>query len=829
MIDGRSVAPGGLGGDSSVDLGVIPMAMIERIELSPTGDAARHGSGAIGGTVEIITRKHFDGTETSLSTGTSSHGDGSRWDVSMITGTSSSRGSLTFAAGFARQGAVSAGERQLSISDQDYDYANGAVLPYVGSSVVPQGRLDTRALDSDGDGVADAPIDICGLTPAGVPIRFCTADFGGWRPFSQPGGGDVYNYQFENHLVTPAQRASFVATGERKLRGVRGFFEAWYVASETEQQLAPELFVDAAEISPQSIYNPLGVRILGYTRRLIELGHRRAQEDSDTVRLVLGVSGELPLREGSWELTYNLGRTQTELRQEGHFDSIRLGEALGPSFLDANGVARCGTPGDVLAGCVPVNLLAGGYATPLTSAMRQYLAATALSSGENQQQVLALTAAGQLATTPGNGHLSLTSGVELRRDSGDFAPDERILAGNLSTGSEPVVSGHTDAASIYAALSLVPVANLDSIHRAQLDLTARASRYDGSGNSLSGTAAALVHLPSDLVLRASFARAFRAPSLRERFNAPFDSLVAIDDPCGASVDLPVPAEVLARCAEQGVPPGTLFDDQTQVVMMGGTEDLEQERADVLLAGVTWQPRWVRQLELSAQYFRTEVSNVIQQIGGADIVLGCYFRGIDELCDRVYRDPNLGDGINFIDNRTTNTGSITTAGIDLSLAYRHALRRHQLAYRFDSTYLLQHDVAGAVTTRDAVAVYDLGVFPRLKANLAATWSYGRVAAGGSARFLSGFDECADNDCHSLRDEDEATRDQLSREVSAQLTFDGFASYELESRAGVTTLRFGVNNVRDEAPPAIYAGFAGNSDSSTYDYLGRFFYMRMTQAF
>jgi hypothetical protein len=35
--------------------------------------------------------------------------------------------------------------------------------------------------------------------------------------------------------------------------------------------------------------------------------------------------------------------------------------------------------------------------------------------------------------------------------------------------------------------------------------------------------------------------------------------------------------------------------------------------------------------------------------------------------------------------------------------------------------------------------------------------------------------------------------------------------------------------NQKPPLIYIGFQADSDASTYDYMGRFFYMRMTQQF
>ncbi len=48
-------------------------------------------------------------------------------------------------------------------------------------------------------------------------------------------------------------------------------------------------------------------------------------------------------------------------------------------------------------------------------------------------------------------------------------------------------------------------------------------------------------------------------------------------------------------------------------------------------------------------------------------------------------------------------------------------------------------------------------------------------------------------------------------------------------GKTTLQLGVNNVFDAAPPLVYNAPAANSDATTYDFVGRMVYLRMSQLF
>ena len=41
-----------------------------------------------------------------------------------------------------------------------------------------------------------------------------------------------------------------------------------------------------------------------------------------------------------------------------------------------------------------------------------------------------------------------------------------------------------------------------------------------------------------------------------------------------------------------------------------------------------------------------------------------------------------------------------------------------------------------------------------------------------------------------------------------------------------ITIGINNVFDAAPAVIFNGFLGTSDASTYDYLGRYMYIRLS---
>jgi len=140
---------------------------------------------------------------------------------------------------------------------------------------------------------------------------------------------------------------------------------------------------------------------------------------------------------------------------------------------------------------------------------------------------------------------------------------------------------------------------------------------------------------------------------------------------------------------------------------------------------------------------------------------------------------------------------------------------------EAQYLFKYNVDNTVQVLHYRGNYDLGVFPKWKGNFSEQWSHpSGVGAGFNVQYIGSFEECKNKDCN---------HDQPSRPVNAWAKLDLFGSYTMKSRAGRTQIGVGVNNVMNTNPALIYAGFAGSSDSGTYDYMGRFVYMRLAQLF
>ena len=67
LLNGRRLPNGGIGGDDSVDIDSLPVALIERVEVLASGASAVYGSDAVGGVVNVITKQVERGSDVAAS------------------------------------------------------------------------------------------------------------------------------------------------------------------------------------------------------------------------------------------------------------------------------------------------------------------------------------------------------------------------------------------------------------------------------------------------------------------------------------------------------------------------------------------------------------------------------------------------------------------------------------------------------------------------------------------------------------------------------------------------------------------------------------------
>jgi iron complex outermembrane receptor protein len=144
LVDGKRVAKDPQVGDAA-DMNSIPVAAIERIEILTDGASAIYGSDAIGGVINVILRKDFQGGVVTIGeTGTSSKG-GDRKEASALFGLSGERGRVLIGASASSRDIIFQRDSPLGSSRGASSYSNNYFqLPGLGGflGAVPNGCND---------------------------------------------------------------------------------------------------------------------------------------------------------------------------------------------------------------------------------------------------------------------------------------------------------------------------------------------------------------------------------------------------------------------------------------------------------------------------------------------------------------------------------------------------------------------------------------------------------------------------------------------------------------------------------------------------------------
>ncbi|MFD0739300.1 TonB-dependent receptor plug domain-containing protein [Lysobacter koreensis] len=878
LVNGRRWVGGtGLGG--AVDLNTIPTAAVERIEVLKDGASTIYGSDAIAGVVNVILRQNFEGAEANAYVGVFDKGDGFRQSYDFLIGTASDRFSAMLGFGYVKEEPVNAGDREIS---KEPIVGTGNVF---GSGTSPNGRF---ALCPGGFNPSTRACTGAQTNFNGGAGTF-TFDGQGTAPRPYVPGADAYNFAPDNYLLTPQERRSVFAAGSLDLTDdVRFKTTVTYNERVSEQLLAAMPVTlgtapgtgplgQAVFISRNSVFNPFGQDVSRINRRVVETGGRSFNQEVSTFAMNAGLEGTLTFGEKyyDWEAGYFRGDNQANNTTTGLFSIPALSQALGPSFRDAQGVARCGTVAAPIAGCVPLNLLGG--AGSITPEMLNFVTFVAHDEYSYTQTSYYANIGGDLFNLPG-GPLGFSFGLEHREEEGYDSPDALINQGNTTGNARTATAGSYTVDEAYLELAIPVLADVPFAKLLDFSVATRYSEYSNFGDTLNSKFGFRWKPIDDLMLRGNWSEGFRAPSISELFAGQADSFPTLLDPCNnANFGNQIPA-AQARCIAEGVPAGGYQQDNQQIrITVGGNPNLQPETAESTTLGLVYSPSYVEGLDIALDWWNIKIEDAITTIGGANIIQQCLDSGGTGPTCALYTRRADGN-IQTLLNTTTNIGGTEVEGYDLTIGYRLPENAWgKFSFTWDTTYLASQkdDIDGDGTFgEDEMTVPVIGqpLFfneggnqvgeydgPnqsnawRIRSNLATRWEKGDIGATWNMRYFSSQTE----NCQTLEDygygflcTDTDRIIAIPTDANGNGVWDGEAGGDAfdqrnaaERHIGATTyhdasvywnapwnakITVGVNNIFDKDPPVSVTTFA-NSFDPQFEVPGRFMYFRYSQKF
>ena len=115
LIDGQRLVPIFSSSISVPDLNSIPISMIDRVEVLRDGASSIYGADAIGGVINFITKKDFQGLQIDANAGASEHGGGDLYSVTGTMGVNFDKGNITLSLLNEHQSPVDMKDRDWSI------------------------------------------------------------------------------------------------------------------------------------------------------------------------------------------------------------------------------------------------------------------------------------------------------------------------------------------------------------------------------------------------------------------------------------------------------------------------------------------------------------------------------------------------------------------------------------------------------------------------------------------------------------------------------------------------------------------------------------------
>ena len=707
--------------------------------------------------------------------------------------------------------------------------------------------------------------------------------------FKKEVNGQLGQNFLDDLLILPLKRYNIYARGNYEINDWLTFFGQGIFSSvrtRTVQDPSPAVNGWSAEIPVDGRVLPAQLATLLASRpdptgawqltQNLDYANRTSQIDVTTYNMLAGVDGKIPGTDWTWEVYGSRGESDTDSAENG-FASLERYRAIvtapnwGKGFT-AQGNSLFAGFGASSATCT--SGLDPFMTAPISQDCINAITANLKTRSVMEQTVWEGTAQGSLFALPA-GNVKAAVGASYRNNKFTFLNDTLTTQGtsfnDQAIGLYPSGNsgGKIVTKELYGEL-LVPVLSDTFIKKFDLELGARMSHYNTTGTSYTYKMLGDLQVNSWIRFRGGFNRAERAPNIAELYLAPQQTFVfaAAGDPCSVNNPLPYSAnpgtnpnaakvKTLCSALMNRSDPSTsakFYADPTFQTSGGtyafpslvGNPSLKPEKANTWTAGLVLRSPFdadmLKSLRFTVDYYNISVKDAIgpQSIDIAqrqclDPAFNPTYDVNSPFCKGVQRVA--GDGaIGNVQTTYYNNGRFKTSGLDFQLDWAADVGPGRLSINTVMNYLLQMKTA------------ELSVLPLVDYAGSLGPSQNGLNAGAFRwKMLNTFGYNVGPVGLSLQWQHLPSAKSASypgnTSLGAATTLVGAPAYDLFNLSGHVTLkrdftvRFGVDNLFDKAPPIVEYNTAaaagtlpgGAFNNYFYDLNGRRFYLGVNVKF
>ncbi|QZH75493.1 MAG: TonB-dependent receptor [Erythrobacter sp.] len=687
LLNGRRAGPAGTrGAVSSFDLNVLPLSIVNDIQILKTGASSIYGSDAIAGVVNIFTGGREDGLAVDFNVSMPFDSGGEEYRGSIAYTQNFSRGHITIAADYSHTNELTRGDRgylacpEANIFDESGNRSD-LIDPRTGQPHCEDLRwghiwtynlIDNLRLDGPGGadtGTQTSPFgrtvllqyqyaDGPGAGTLGIPAYGSPAyagDFGapaGWFPTGYDAASmavqNAYHPFVEDQTIIPETDlyTGYVEGSFEINDSVELFGEFLFNRRETYQNGWRQFwnFGYTGELygtGPGDSYNYWadGFEGVNYLSPTAITDQADNSQTVDYYRGVAGVRGDLS-SSGNW--TYEAYIQYS--RSDGRYRAQQiLQDAYDTGYFQTSSCVGQTTP---VSGrqCIDIpwadpEFLRGNLTAEQIAFLFDWEEGRTVYTQLSGEAVVA----GELFELPA-GPIGVAFGVAARGDKINDTPGEITLAANAwGATAGGITAGRTLTTEAFAELNVPLLADRPFFEDLTLSLAGRMTNVratrasDGEWaedrDNFTYKLGVNWSVTEWLRFRGSFGTSFRAPALFEQFLADETSFVNQRiDPCinwqGGLAAGTTSQRVADNCAADGIPGDYGGGGITATAFAsGGLGILEAETSEALVVGMVLTPNFAflpdTDISFAVDYFDIKVDGEISQLGAATILGGCY--------------------------------------------------------------------------------------------------------------------------------------------------------------------------------------------------------------